>query len=50
MSTSLPPRRNSRDPLPQRAAAAFDRFTNIAAPHALLLILALITVAILQRI
>jgi hypothetical protein len=39
-----------KKPLPQRAVAAFDRVTEVAAPHALLLILALVTVALFQRL
>jgi hypothetical protein len=43
-------RPNSKKQLPERAAAAFDRVTEAAAPHMLLLILALITVALFQRL
>jgi hypothetical protein len=41
--------RRSKKPLPGRAAAAFDRITDAAAPHMILLILALAVVAIFQR-
>ena len=44
------PRRHARRRFPERAAAAIDRFTGAAAPHVMLLILALIAAILFQRI